>query len=141
MVVPSLSHALCGSNNFEQPTQLPTNFMEMEESAVNDQITLTMAVSSTLTTLTSTSGSYDAELRASALTIAKSADEQNVHFDSTNHQDSLFGGAEDNAKEEEVKEKSDGKETQESKLISAALVDLVNMVNKIKCIKCELFPI
>jgi hypothetical protein len=126
-MIPSLSHALCGSNNFEQPTQLPTNFME--EPIVNEQpsmTTLTTAVSSTLTTLTSTCGS--AELRLSALTT-KSAEEQNVHFDSMNHQ--TFVSAEDNAKKEETKEKSDmsGKELQESKLISSALVDLVNMVS------------
>jgi hypothetical protein len=128
MVVPSISHALCGSNNFEQPTQLPTNFME--EPTVHEQpsmTTLTTAVSPTLTTLTSTSGSYDAELRLPVLTN-KSAAKPN--FDSMNHQNSLFCGAEDNAKEEEAKNKSDssGKEFQESKLISTTLVDLVNMV-------------
>lgn len=127
MVVPSLSHALCGSNSFEQPTQLPTNFME--EPAVNEQLsmtTLTTAISPTLTTLTSTSGS-DAELRLPTLTNTSAA---KPTFDSMNHQNMSFCGAEDNAKEEEVRNRSEssGKEFQESKLISATLVDLVNMV-------------
>lgn len=106
----------------------------MEEPVVNDQpsiTTLTTAVSSTLTSLTSTSGS--AELRTHALT--KSAKEQNVHFDSMNHQDLLFGDAEDNAKEEELKEKRDVREFHESKLISTTLVDLVNMVSFLNVLK------
>ncbi|KAI6183238.1 hypothetical protein M3Y97_00467600 [Aphelenchoides bicaudatus] len=126
-VVPSISHTLCGSNNFDQPAPLPTNFME--EPTINDQPSMTTLTSAspTLTTLTSTSGLF-AELRTTNV-LTKSTNEQHVHFDSMNQRDNMFNKcAEDNAKVEEAKEDLSVKELQESKLISTTLVDLVNMV-------------